>query len=112
MSDRFRIIVAAGLWGLLLLTSGCGDNAPEGDESGEAAQQEVGAQLRALEPSCGRFHSGFITDANGKSALSPVIQKRMATSATNHSRWAARVIEATGDRDADGKGLLWQNGTA
>lgn len=97
MTDRFGIAVAAGLWSLLLLTWGCGDSAPDGDAPGETAQKAAATRPRTLEPSCGRFHSGFITDASGKSALSPVIQKRMATSATSHAQWSARAVAATGE---------------
>ena len=97
MTDRFSIAVAVGLWGLLLLTWGCGDSAPDGDEADDAAQKAAAPRLRTLEPSCGRFHSGFVSDASGKSALSPVMQKRMATSAANHSRWSAKAVEATGE---------------
>jgi len=101
MSDRFRIAAATGLCGLLLLTWGCEGNAPDGDEAtknaGDTSQQAAATRLRTLEPSCGRFDSGFIRDASGKAALSPVMQKRMATSAADHSRWSTKVVEVVGE---------------
>ena len=39
MTDRFSMAVAAGLWGLLLVTCGCGDNAPQ-DQSDTPPKQD------------------------------------------------------------------------
>lgn len=61
----------------------------------EPEEQELGARLLKLEPSCGRFLSGF---GDGESKVSPVMKKRMETSAESHSRWVSKVVWVTGEQ--------------
>ena len=51
MIDRFRTAAAAGLWGMLLLTWGCGDNAPRQQDKAPREHAPVIALLNAVKAS-------------------------------------------------------------